>query len=558
MIKFFSHHIFFLIFSWKTNNYLMRKKQIIALLKRVLILLLLATVAYSCKKEILTSKEIAIHPNIEVNSKMLSYTTFLKNIDINKLGTLKSKLTANPNNKLLSIENSSTSQSIYTDSVQRFITADGTSYVFKMSLTSPRAISFQNLTIFVNKQGTTSAFITTYTPMQEWITARKQNQRTPFKGDISFQQISLTGEISSSLPTASSSTSGKKTMAGGNKAADFLACITYDVVEYGPIDCSSGQHNMSNAGQCSYQLNPDQGTPPRYGYYSRTQTDCETISTGGSGGGSGTGGDPPGSGGNSGGNTGGGTGNGGSGEGGNTGGGSGGGGGGTPGGTTTPNPPDPYDPCEGYSQTPGAPYNICDTPSNPYGPVFLEDAWHSTSNFPGKDEGFEYKWWDDEAWLDENFTLNGEIGSLTLNEKALIALYPITALRIRTNAGTAQAMTVSKMGMNGRNDKSDAFRHAFFQAINTRDVGSAKTLLFSNAHESETPTELLLEKEMDLFNNAVGIEVGYGTIPIINGDAGLATKVMEKLTTGKLIYLAPLDSYSRIIPNVTVKKATNL
>lgn len=532
----------------------MKKEQVKVLLKRVLILLLLASVVNSCKKEVLTSKEIAIHPNIEVNSKMLSYSTFLKNIDIDELGTLRSKFTTSPNNKLLSIENNSPNTAIYTDSVQRFISDKGTSYVFKMSLSSPRAVSFQNLTIFVNKEGKTSAFIATYTPTQEWIAARKQNQRIPFKGDISFRQISLTGEIHPSLTTAASSSSGKKTMAGGTRVSDYEVCVTYDVVEFGSIDCSSGEHNMSNAGDCTYLLHPENGTPPRYGYYFRPQTDCETIYTGSSGSGSGSGG-------STGGGTGGGTGNGG--EGGSTGGGGGSsgggsGGGGNPGGSTTPNPPDPYDPCEGYTQTPGAPANLCDTPPNPYAPVFLEDTWYSTSNFPGKDEGLEYKWWEDEIWLDDNFTLNGEIGNLTLSEKALIALYPIAALRIRSNAGTAQAMTVSKMGINGRNDKSDAFRHAFFQAINTRDVGSAKTLMFSDAHESETPTALLLEKEMDLFNNAVGIGVGYGTFPIINSDASLATNVMEKLTTGKLIYLAPLDSHSRIIPNVTVKKATNL
>jgi hypothetical protein len=41
-------------------------------------------------------------------------------------------------------------------------------------------------------------------------------------------------------------------------------------------------------------------------------------------------------------------------------------------------------------------------------------------------------------------------------------------------------------------------------------TGVAK--LFSDAHESNTPSHLSLEKQMDVFNNAVGQTVGHNRV----------------------------------------------
>lgn len=57
------------------------------------------------------------------------------------------------------------------------------------------------------------------------------------------------------------------------------------------------------------------------------------------------------------------------------------------------------------------------------------------------------------------------------------------------------------MGNNERNDKSDAFRHSFYNVINTKYCGTAIAKLFLNAHESEAPQNLHLENSMDLLNN---------------------------------------------------------
>ena len=63
------------------------------------------------------------------------------------------------------------------------------------------------------------------------------------------------------------------------------------------------------------------------------------------------------------------------------------------------------------------------------------------------------------------------------------------------------------------NDKSDAFRHSYYNVINVKVVGIARAKEFSDANESEVPTSLIKEKEMDLFNNNVGHQT-------INGNGG--------------------------------------
>lgn len=108
------------------------------------------------------------------------------------------------------------------------------------------------------------------------------------------------------------------------------------------------------------------------------------------------------------------------------------------------------------------------------------------------------------------------------------------------NKDDAENETENRFGFNGHNEKSDAFRHAFFNAMNTRDVGLVHTELFSNAHESEVPLILSLEKEMDLFNNSVGINIGKNESKFIS-DKNLSNLVFKSLNDGELKYLNPLD-----------------
>ena len=116
-------------------------------------------------------------------------------------------------------------------------------------------------------------------------------------------------------------------------------------------------------------------------------------------------------------------------------------------------------------------------------------------------------------------------------------MYPDKAYSISLNKDIAEKETVTQLGRNGLNDKSDAFRHAYFQAINTNVIGAYFTKLFSDAHESETPTQLALEKEMDLFNNKVGIDISTSS----NRNA-TSLQIMDALLNGSLRYLDPTDA----------------
>jgi hypothetical protein len=187
-------------------------------------------------------------------------------------------------------------------------------------------------------------------------------------------------------------------------------------------------------------------------------------------------------------------------------------------------------------------------------------------------------WWMDDIWLDNplNFNLditraNNQYDKLTAAEKALVAIYPVQAYRIKQNVQRAFSMSDSRMGTSGGlNDKKDAFRHAFFQAINTRDVpgrifpivitGSAIVTLFANAHESEVPSQLNLEKQMDLFNNGIGISYCWNCWT--NSNNSIADAILNKLNNGELKYLSPLDLSSStywpaglngILPSTTLK-----
>jgi hypothetical protein len=168
-----------------------------------------------------------------------------------------------------------------------------------------------------------------------------------------------------------------------------------------------------------------------------------------------------------------------------------------------------------------------------------------------------FLWFEDSTWVDNpnniNFDLdstNQQYDELTAEEKRLVAIYPRQAVIIRGNVDNARRATEDKMGPGeALNTKKDAFRHAYFNAINTKDCpmnifppASAEQIVrkFANAHESEVPAVLILEKQMDLFNNDVGIS--YASWLFFASDESVANAIKEKLDNGELRYIKPLDN----------------
>ena len=132
---------------------------------------------------------------------------------------------------------------------------------------------------------------------------------------------------------------------------------------------------------------------------------------------------------------------------------------------------------------------------------------------------------------------------LTPAEKAVIAAMlsnPLTAPKvplIKMSKDTAFNETVRRFGRNGRNDRTDAFRHCFWSSVLSRDIGYYWAKLFTDAHETN-PDNPPDEKEMDLHNNSVGLKIGfYYFIP--DSNTSLSDKCNKALENGELKVINP-------------------
>jgi hypothetical protein len=132
---------------------------------------------------------------------------------------------------------------------------------------------------------------------------------------------------------------------------------------------------------------------------------------------------------------------------------------------------------------------------------------------------------------------------LTPAEKAVIAALAVTpggefkVLLIKKSKDTAYNETKSRFGYNGHNDKSDAFRHCFWSAVLSRDIGKFWAKAFTDAHET-APGQPAAEKEMDLHNNSVGLDIGFYYF-IADSNDTLSHRCYQALQDGKLKVLKP-------------------
>jgi len=127
--------------------------------------------------------------------------------------------------------------------------------------------------------------------------------------------------------------------------------------------------------------------------------------------------------------------------------------------------------------------------------------------------------------------------NLSSAEKKFVKKNKVAAYKIFRNAKTATKQTKNKFGFNGRNDRSDAFRHTLWQALNTQSVGADLTQQYADAHETATPAGREKEKEMDDHNNSLGIQIGLD-----NPDASLEDiidAVSNALDEAKAVVIDP-------------------
>ena len=139
------------------------------------------------------------------------------------------------------------------------------------------------------------------------------------------------------------------------------------------------------------------------------------------------------------------------------------------------------------------------------------------------------------AFLQRNGGYNINLRGLGIREaeEQLIKRYPVQAMLAWENQRLAEETTRQKFGYNGEDDCTDAFRHAYFNALNARDFGKRIAKLFSDAHETEVPPNKQYAIPMDIHNNAVGHQVGDAA-GLLTTAEDLSDEICQRLKLGKL------------------------
>lgn len=97
--------------------------------------------------------------------------------------------------------------------------------------------------------------------------------------------------------------------------------------------------------------------------------------------------------------------------------------------------------------------------------------------------------------------------SLTQCEKDFFSVFPPFLYNAHINRTLAENSANNYFpNCDQHNDIADAFRHAYFSALNTQSMGYYNAKILGNAHECDTPMNLENEKNMDLHNNSWGYQ----------------------------------------------------
>ncbi len=110
-------------------------------------------------------------------------------------------------------------------------------------------------------------------------------------------------------------------------------------------------------------------------------------------------------------------------------------------------------------------------------------------------------------------------------EKELLKEHPLQAIQVFNCANNATDATIEYYGTNGWQNNSDAFRHCCWNALMKKAIGESAAAEWATAHEYESSG---IDKEMDLYNNAVGRSIN------VTGktDSEIYNAVKDKVVNG--------------------------
>ena len=131
----------------------------------------------------------------------------------------------------------------------------------------------------------------------------------------------------------------------------------------------------------------------------------------------------------------------------------------------------------------------------------------------------------------EDPIIKGYVTGLTPSEKAYLLRHPdhVSAIEVAADKALAEAQRRFR-GPGLHNGDGDAFRHCYRSALLARDIGAGGARAFTTAHEGHSSNPAG-EREMDLWNNAVGISIGSGAKAA--SDATLAAQCAAALSGGR-------------------------
>lgn len=122
---------------------------------------------------------------------------------------------------------------------------------------------------------------------------------------------------------------------------------------------------------------------------------------------------------------------------------------------------------------------------------------------------------------------------LTEDERSFVVWHPFAASDFREVATKALAEAQSRYPDTIHNGPGDAFRHCYWNALMTREQGAELAEQFATAHESGGGP--VLEREMDLYNNRVGRNIGSTRSTAT--DSELAGACVRALDTDQLLII---------------------
>lgn len=114
---------------------------------------------------------------------------------------------------------------------------------------------------------------------------------------------------------------------------------------------------------------------------------------------------------------------------------------------------------------------------------------------------------------------------LNTAERELLFQHPVQAVKVFDCANKASSGTVEYYGSSNWGDNSDAFRHCSWNALMKKAMDSSAAEVWATAHEYDSSG---IDKEMDLYNNAVGRSINVSN----KSDSEIFEAVKGKVSNG--------------------------